>query len=91
MSRQGLSPEALELAFPFYFIANRELHLTQMGARLSSLCERIVVGARLSDAFDIERPLINLSFEALEKHQSQVVLFGLRSRRREETRPSLTF
>jgi signal transduction histidine kinase len=81
MLRSGLSFEGLKAAFPFHFGIDRDLRFQQATPRLGELCPEAREGGLFTDAFRIERPSIELTFDAI-KARSELV-FMLRSRSRE--------
>jgi len=68
----GLTPELLHHAFPFHVAFRADGRVVQVGHVLARVCPQLVVGAPLTDALRLERPDIDLSFEAIGKHARTV-------------------
>ncbi len=68
----ALSPELLNQAFPFHVAFRADGRVVQVGHVLARTCPELVVGGPLSDAFHIQRPDIEPSFEAIRNHARTV-------------------
>lgn len=69
----GLPPDAFGLAFPFHMVLNPNLEIIQAGSTLQRLYPQ-VQGRLLSDIFQIRRPLISPTFEAISTCHDSVFL-----------------
>jgi signal transduction histidine kinase/CheY-like chemotaxis protein len=70
----GLSPEVFTTLFPFHLAFNRQTEIVQFGAVLQRVLPNLSVGSRLSDHFEIMRPGVSTSFEAIQSHCQSVFL-----------------
>lgn len=70
----GLTPQALDTVFPFHFIFDELLKITQAGSTMCRL-HPTIIGLRLDDLFILKRPDSPLSFETLAAHCNSVILF----------------
>lgn len=68
----GLTPELLHHAFPFHVAFRADGRVVQVGHVLARVCPHLVVGAPLTAALRLERPDIELSFDAIGKHARTV-------------------
>ena len=75
----GLSPDQFAQAFPFHFVLNREMELTQIGGSLAKLMPHVLQGANLAEHFQILRPHLELSFESIVKKQKSLYVIESRS------------
>lgn len=69
----ALPPDAFGLAFPFHMVLDSKLTVIQAGNTLLRLYPHLA-GSLLSDTFQIRRPLIESTFEALCAHHRSVFL-----------------
>ena len=69
-----LSPDMLTTVFPFHFVINRELHIIQAGDVLQRICFGALLGSRLDQYFQISRPKMDLTFDAIKKRMKSVFL-----------------
>jgi serine phosphatase RsbU (regulator of sigma subunit) len=67
-----LLPQALSQAFPFHIAFHADGRVVQCGAVVARMCPKLVVGRPLSDAFRLDRPNIDLAFEAIRQHARTV-------------------
>lgn len=51
-----LSPDLLDIIFPYYLILDRDLTIKQMGKGIKKLCSRLSTGEQFSQHFMIQRP-----------------------------------
>ena len=68
----GLSPELLSQAFPFHIAFRSDGRVVQAGNVVARLCRDLVIGHSLAEAFRIERPDIEPTFEAIRNHARTV-------------------
>ena len=71
--QHGLPPNAFSLAFPFHITLNSKLEIVQLGSALQRIYPQLQ-DQLLADHFQIRRPLIYLTFEALCTHQHSIFL-----------------
>jgi two-component system, NtrC family, sensor kinase len=69
-----LSPEMLATVFPFHFVIDRELKVIQAGEVLQRVCFGALIGSRLEQYFKIDRPKMDLSFDAVKKRLKSIFL-----------------
>ncbi|WP_026731009.1 sensor histidine kinase [Fischerella sp. PCC 9605] len=63
----SLSPELFTKAFPFHFVFNRQREILQAGAVLERIsCEQII-GSKIEQYFQINRPKVTVEFDAIKK------------------------
>jgi len=74
----ALSPALLGQAFPFHIAFRADGRVVQVGDVIARLCPKLVVGAPLSAAFQLERPEIDLSFDAIQHHTRTVFVLQAR-------------
>jgi serine phosphatase RsbU (regulator of sigma subunit) len=68
----GLSPQLLSQAFPFHVAFRADGQVLQAGGVVARLCPKLVPGRPITDAFRIDRPNIELTFEAIRQHARTV-------------------
>ena len=77
----GLSPELLNQTFPFHVAFRSDGTVVQAGPVVGRVCTELVVGRSIRDAFRIDRPQLDLTFDAIRAHPRTVfVLEGLTSK-----------
>jgi len=80
-SRLGLSPDLFVTAFPFHVVFDRDMRVLQAGRVLHRLCPKLSPGTLLHQHFEINRPHIQFTFEAIrEQSQSLFLLESLQDR-----------
>ena len=78
-----LSPQMLAVAFPFHFVIDRDLQIVQAGDVLQRVFFGTLVGSPIERYFQVHRPKINLSFDAIKKQLKSI--FILQSQHNEMT------
>ena len=68
----ALSPALLAQAFPFHIAFRADGRVVQAGDVLTRLCPKLVIGKHLTEAFHLERPEIELGFDAIKHHARTV-------------------
>lgn len=68
----GLSPDLLGQTFPFHIAFHADGTVVQTGSVIARVCSELVVGRRIQDAFRIDRPQLELSFDAIRAHPRTV-------------------
>jgi serine phosphatase RsbU (regulator of sigma subunit) len=68
----GLSPELLDHAFPFHIAFRDDGRIVQLGKVVQRLRPKLRPGAAITDVFKIDRPELELSFEAIRHHPRTV-------------------
>ena len=77
----GLSPELLNQTFPFHVAFRADGTVVQAGPVVTRVCTELVVGGSIHAAFRIDRPQLELTFDAIRAHPRTVfVLEGLQSK-----------
>jgi serine phosphatase RsbU (regulator of sigma subunit) len=77
----GLSPELLNQTFPFHVAFRADGTVMQAGPVVMRVCSELVVGGSIREAFKIDRPQLDLTFDAIRAHPRTVfVLEGLTSK-----------
>ncbi|MBD2329180.1 ATP-binding protein [Alkalinema sp. FACHB-956] len=71
-----LPPHIFAEAFPFHFILDSELNIVQAGSVLQRVCLNSLVGNSLEQFFEITRPKITLTFEAIKKQRKSLFLLN---------------
>lgn len=74
MTLLGLTPDQLAVAFPFYFVADRDLRLTQAGSVWARVSPSVRVGARMARVFRLQRPAHAITPETLHAHLGSLVV-----------------
>ena len=69
-----LTPDQVARLFPFHLVFDRDLRLVQLGTSFVRLMPRLKAGHLIADYFRLERPLIELTFEAIESSQRSLFL-----------------
>ena len=81
--RLGLSSDLFITAFPFHVAFDRDMRIVQAGRVLRRLCPKLSPGSPLHQLFEISRPRIQFTFEAIrEQSQSLFILESLDTRLR---------
>jgi signal transduction histidine kinase len=71
----NLTHNQFAAAFPFHFVLNHELRVQQTGAVLHRICPGFVEGVRLSDEFEIERPILTaIDFQHIQQDSDAMFL-----------------
>jgi len=68
----GLSPELLGQTFPFHIAFRSDGTVVQTGPVVARVCGSLAVGRRIHDAFRIDRPQLDLTFDAIRAHPRTV-------------------
>ena len=77
----GLTPELLNQTFPFHVAFRSDGTIVQAGPVIGRVCAELVIGRSIRDAFRIDRPQLDLTFDAIRAHPRTVfVLEGLESK-----------
>ena len=76
--RFGLSPELFGTLFPFHLAFGRNMEIVQVGAVLQRICVGLSAGSQLGQHFLINRPNIQIEFDAIREHSRSI--FILQSR-----------
>ena len=61
----SLPPALFASNFPFHIGFGRDMVVSQAGSVLTRICPEVVPGVRLDELFQIERPLIEASFQSI--------------------------
>ena len=69
-----LSPQMLAAAFPFHFVMDRDLQIIQAGDVLQRVCFGTLVGSSIERYFQVHRPKVNLSFDAIKKQLKSIFI-----------------
>ncbi len=70
----GLSPSLFALLFPFHLVLDTGLAVVQIGATLQRLLPSLIPGTRVEQHFRIARPVIPLTYAAIQAEQHVLFL-----------------
>lgn len=76
-NRFTLSPSMLTEAFPFHFVTDRDLQVVQAGEVLQRLCSNTLIDSALYSHFQIYRPKVKTSYEAICKRKKSLFILKL--------------
>ncbi|MGI0495005.1 ATP-binding protein [Alkalinema pantanalense CENA528] len=71
-----LPPHIFAEAFPFHFILDSDLNIVQAGPVLQRICLNSLVGSLLERFFEITRPKITPTFEAVKKQRKSLFILN---------------
>jgi two-component system, NtrC family, sensor kinase len=71
---RSLPPHLFAAAFPFHLVIDRSLTIVQTGEVLQRVSATTLVGSSFSEHFQVSRPKLQLSFEALLKQSRALFL-----------------
>ncbi|MEO1428580.1 MAG: ATP-binding protein [Cyanobacteria bacterium J06633_8] len=71
-----LSPELFTKAFPFHFIFNRDLEIIQAGEVLQRITSELIIGSKVEQMFQIERPNIVINFDSIVKKSRSLFILN---------------
>ncbi|PLZ29406.1 sensor histidine kinase [Fischerella thermalis] len=63
----SLSPELFTKAFPFHFVFNRQREILQAGAVLERISGEQIIGSKIEQYFQINRPKVTVEFDTIKK------------------------
>jgi signal transduction histidine kinase len=75
-----LNIDIVHTLFPFSFFVDRKLRLTRIGPKWSKITSVHLEGALFSEVFEIARPVLALSVEALAARANDIFMLGLKGR-----------
>lgn len=75
-----LEPDLMDRIFPFHFIMNDKLEITQLGDSLNRLLEQYIPkhGHHVKTYFKLNEPVIDFSVSAIKKNLNTSFIFSLR-------------
>lgn len=65
MPERGITAAQLDELFPFLVVVDRELRVSRVGRSLGRQCGPLQPGVRFDEVFTIERPRVELDFDAI--------------------------
>ncbi len=68
----GLTPELLSSTFPFHIAFRADGTVVQTGPVVARVCGELVVGGSIRDVFKLDRPQLELTFDAIRAHPRTV-------------------
>ncbi len=71
---RSLPPDCFAKIFPFHFVFNRNLEILQAGEVLQRISPEGLIGGKLDQFFQIQRPKVALDFDTLLKRSKKLFL-----------------
>lgn len=71
---RSLPPDCFAKVFPFHFVFNRRLEILQAGEVLQRIAADGLVGGTVDQFFQIQRPKVEINFDALLKRSKKLFL-----------------